>query len=205
MNSEPQHLQRRKARTRAALITAAQTFIAEGRFDVSVHDLTQAATVGTGSFYNHFESKADLFAAASDDALESLGTYFDAVSETLDDAAEAFCQSFRRAGRLIRLQPDLSRVLLNSGASLMTADRGLAPRARRDLENAHHQGRLSIDNLDVALAVVAGSLIALGHLLLDDAERDDATTTDSVIKTLLIGLNMPANQAAELVARPLPM
>jgi AcrR family transcriptional regulator len=57
-------LDRRKARTRAALIRAAQTLIAEGRTNVPILEITQAADVGMGSFYNHFETKEQLFEAA---------------------------------------------------------------------------------------------------------------------------------------------
>ena len=39
-------LDRRKARTRAALIRAAQTLIAEGRTNVPILEITQAADVG---------------------------------------------------------------------------------------------------------------------------------------------------------------
>ena len=41
-----------KARTRAALIRAAQTLIAQGRMNVPILEITQAADVGMGSFYN---------------------------------------------------------------------------------------------------------------------------------------------------------
>ena len=51
-------LERRKQRTRAALIKAAQSFIAAGKVNVPVLEITQAADVGMGSFYNHFEARS---------------------------------------------------------------------------------------------------------------------------------------------------
>ena len=57
MQDEPvNRLERRKQRTRAALIQAAQALIAEGRLNVPILEITQAADVGMGSFYNHFDS-----------------------------------------------------------------------------------------------------------------------------------------------------
>ena len=47
-----------------ALFRAAQRLIAEGKLNVPVLEITQAADVGMGSFYNHFDSKEELFAAA---------------------------------------------------------------------------------------------------------------------------------------------
>ncbi len=57
-------LDRRKARTRAALIRAAQTLIAQGRTNAPILEITQAADVGMGSFYNHFDTKERLYEAA---------------------------------------------------------------------------------------------------------------------------------------------
>ena len=53
----PNRLERRKQRTRSALVKAAQRFIAEGKVNAPVLEITQAADVGMGSFYNHFDSK----------------------------------------------------------------------------------------------------------------------------------------------------
>ena len=59
-------LDRRKARTRQALIDAAVRLIAEGRGDrASIQEITEAADIGFGSFYNHFDSKDQLFQTAS--------------------------------------------------------------------------------------------------------------------------------------------
>jgi hypothetical protein len=47
-------LDRRKARTRQALIDAAARLIAEGRGErASIQEITEAADIGFGSFYNH--------------------------------------------------------------------------------------------------------------------------------------------------------
>ena len=71
-SQEPNRLDRRKARTRAALIRAAQTLIAEGRTNVPILEITQAADVGLGSFYNHFETKEQLFEAAVEAVMDGV-------------------------------------------------------------------------------------------------------------------------------------
>ena len=75
-------LERRKMRTRAALIRAAQGFIARNRMDVPVLEITQAADVGMGSFYNHFGSKEELFEAAVTDALDRFGALLDGLTSS---------------------------------------------------------------------------------------------------------------------------
>src|SRR4029078_8672781 len=106
-------LDRRKARTRAALIRAAQTLIAQGRTNVPVLEITQAADVGMGSLYHHFETKEQLFEAAIEDVLDGYGQLLDTLTADIEDPAEVFACSFRLTGRLYRLEPELSRGLLN--------------------------------------------------------------------------------------------
>src|SRR6202171_6496052 len=108
-------LERRKMRTRAALVRAAQTFIAAGTFNVPVLEITQAADVGMGSFYNHFDSKEQLFQAAINEALDAHATLLDKLTGDREDPAETFARSFRLTGRLFRRRPEMSRVLLNRG------------------------------------------------------------------------------------------
>ena len=139
----PNRLERRKQRTRAALIKAAQAFIAAGKPNVPVLDITQAADVGMGSFYNHFDSKEQLFQAAVTDVFDAYGAVLDSLPE-VDDPAETFARSFRLAGRFFRLRPQECRVLLNVGIGPILSDRGLAPRALRDIIAANRAGRFHV-------------------------------------------------------------
>src|SRR6202795_4447315 len=93
-------LERRKTRTRAALVRAAQTFIAAGKVNVPVLEITRAADVGMGSFYNHFDSKEQLFEAAVADVLHAHGAMLDRLTGAIDHPAETFAASFRLTGRL---------------------------------------------------------------------------------------------------------
>jgi AcrR family transcriptional regulator len=197
-------LERRKARTRAALVRAAQSFLASGKVNVPILDITQAADVGMGSFYNHFESKDELFQAAVEDALDAFGAVLDQLTAGLDDPAQVFAQSFRLTGRLHRAQPELSKVLLHNGLALVVSDKGLAPRARRDIETAVRAGRFTVRDPDLAMVIVAGASICLGQLLHDHPDRDDAAAADQVAEDLLRMLGVPAGEAHEICQRPLP-
>ena len=197
-------LERRKMRTRAALVRAAQTFVAEGKFNVPVLEITQAADVGMGSFYNHFDSKEQLFQAAVNEVLDEIGALLDKLTDGHEDPAETFARSFRMVCRLFRQRPNISRVLLNAGVELISADRGLAPRALRDIEAATRAGRFSVHDPELALAVAGGALMGLGQLLHDQPDRDDAEAADTVTRDLLIMWGLPATEAAEICSRPLP-
>jgi AcrR family transcriptional regulator len=207
--SEPQNdpvnrLERRKQRTRAALIQAAQAFLASGKSNVPVLEITQAADVGMGSFYNHFDSKEELFEAAVADVLDNHGALLDQLTAGMDDPAEKFACSFRLTGRLFRRRPQESRVMLANGLSLISSERGLAPRALRDITEAVEAGRFHVDDPRRSLAVAGGALMGIGQLLQDDPTRDDAFTADQVTEDVLRLFGLSAEEAHEICQRPLP-
>ena len=197
-------LDRRKARTRAALIRAAQTLIAEGRTNVPILEITQAADVGMGSFYNHFQTKEQLFEAAVEAVMDAYGQLLDNLTADIEDPAEVFACSFRLTGRLHRREPELSRVLLNNVLRLLNADNGLAPRVRRDIAAAVDAGRFDVEDLDVAVTMTAAALLALGHLLHNQPDRDVEQTTDRVTEDLLRMFGVPRPRARRIATLPLP-
>jgi len=197
-------LERRKQRTRAALIKAAQMLIAEGRLNVPVLEITQAADVGMGSFYNHFDSKEQLFEAAVADVLDRHGAVLDHLTSGLEDPAAVFACSFRLSGRFFRERPQESRILLTNWGALLSSDKGLAPRALRDIKSAVAAGRFTVDDPDLALAVAGGALMGLGHLLQSQPQRDAGTTSDAATESVLRLFGMSADDAREVCAMPLP-
>jgi AcrR family transcriptional regulator len=196
--------ERRRARTRAALISAARGLLAEDRTNVSVLEITQAADVGLGSFYNHFETKEQLFQAAVDQVLEDHGELMDLVTAEVDDPAEVFARAFRLTGRMFRHLPGASRVLLHHGIELIFADRGLGPRAKRDIVAAAKAGRFTINDPELALVAAGGAILALGHLLHSQPDRDAAASADALTTDLLRMFGLPEAEAEEVCARPLP-
>jgi AcrR family transcriptional regulator len=197
-------LERRKARTRAALISAAQSFIAAGNPNVPILEITQAADVGLGSFYNHFQSKEELFEAAVEDVLDLLGGLLDELTADINDPAEIFAQSFRLFGRFHRRNPDMSKVILSNGLTMASSDRGLAPRALRDIHAGVRAGRFTVRDSELAMTIIAGAALCLGQLLHDHPERDDAQATDQVTEDLLRLLGVPTPHAQRIIRSPLP-
>ncbi len=197
-------LERRKMRTRAALIGAAQSFIAAGKLNAPVLEITQAADVGMGSFYNHFDSKDQLFEAAVNEILDELGALLDKLTIDGEDPAATFARSFRLVGRMFGHRPEMCRVLLNTGLTLIFADRGLAPRALRDIEVAASAGRFAVADPQLALSVAGGALMGAGQLLQNHPERDSGEVADRATRDVLIMLGLAADEADEICTQPLP-
>src|ERR1700753_1268214 len=149
----PNRLARRKQRTRTALVKAAQRLIADGKVNVPVLEITQAADGGMGSFYNHSDSKDELFEAAVADVLDAYGAMLDRLTASIEDPAETFAISFRLTGRLFRQRPQESEILLANGPALLSSERGLEPRALRDIKAGVAADRFHIDDPELALAM----------------------------------------------------
>ena len=204
MEASPSRVDRRKQRTRDALLGAARQLLAEGRTNVSIQEITDAADVGFGSFYNHFESKEALFDAAVQSTVEDWALLRDQIVAGYDDPAEVFAVSFRMVGRLQRQAPELARALLNSGVSVLTRDQGLAPRARRDIIAARNAGRFDVGDADVALMAVGGAMLGLLQWLEEHPGADAAALSDEMAERVLRLLGLTEREAQKLCARPLP-
>ena len=79
---------RRRERTRASLLEGARRVIAEKGFDAAtITEITAAADVGFGSFYNHFESKDELLKVLVTGAVDAHGRAIDGLMAEESDPA----------------------------------------------------------------------------------------------------------------------
>lgn len=197
--------ERRKARTRRALVDAAVRLTAAGRVEqATIQEITEEADLGFGTFYNHFASKEELFRVAETEVLEHWGRSLDLACAGVEDPVEAFAARFRLAGRVGRTHPELARFLTELGLDALTSPDGLAPRARRDLAAAFAAGRLRHVAPDVAVSTVAGALIGLLQLQLGAPDGVPDRVVDEVTAGVLRLLGADPQEADEVVSRPLP-
>jgi AcrR family transcriptional regulator len=113
----------RKHRTRQRLVDAArEVFNHEGFYAAKLADIPSRAGLGTGTFYNHFSSKEDVFHAVMQDVLVELQSSRPAPStsagrrpiDSIRDANAAYLRAYRRNARLMtdcsalaRSRPDM--------------------------------------------------------------------------------------------------
>ncbi|HYZ52052.1 MAG TPA: TetR/AcrR family transcriptional regulator [Streptosporangiaceae bacterium] len=199
-------LDRRKARTRAALVAAARELLtSRDPAGVSIQEITEAADVGFGSFYNHFQSKQELFDAAVEEVIEEHGAMLDEITSGMEDPAEVFAASIRITARFPKTHPQLARIIDRTGPRYLTSPSGLAPRALRDLQRAKDAGRLSFDDPDVAIACAGGALLGVVHLGLTQCKPSAIDrAADGLAVNLLRMFGLPADEAREVAARRLP-
>ena len=194
---------RRKARTRAALVSAATDLLSSGRTNASIQDITDLADVGFGTFYNHFSTKEELFAAAIAETLDGWSALRQQATAGLTDPAEIFARSFRLAGRLQQSNPTMAQLVLNAGAQVLVTDRGLRPGAVEDIERGIASGRFTVPDPEAGVMMVGGLLLALLQML-ESRDVPAGPTADLFAERALLVLGVDAAEAHDIYNRDLP-
>jgi AcrR family transcriptional regulator len=202
-SAPPGRQARRRERTRTKLLEAARALFArQGVESTRINEITEAADVGFGSFYNHFESKEAIAEAVLADVVAAQGAAIGEITAGLEDPAEIIAAAHRYFVRLARTDPDWAWLLVRMGMSHNVVLSALGPFARRDLRGAIRSGRLQVADERTALFAAGGAMLAVMRAVLDrQAPRDaDIHHAEGILR--MFGL--PAAEAAEVARRPLP-
>lgn len=152
---------RRKRETRSRLLEAALALVAtKGVEHVTINEITEAADVGFGSFYNHFESKDALHAALFDWVFEEFGEQLDALVSGLHDPAEVVAVCVRHVLMRALREPMWGHFLIREGLSQRALQHGLARRLRRDSEVGIGAGRFVVADPFMCHVAVSGTVLA---------------------------------------------
>ncbi|MEX2194648.1 MAG: phenylalanine--tRNA ligase beta subunit-related protein [Thermoleophilaceae bacterium] len=198
--------QRRKARTVAAILDAAERRL--GDEELRVDEIAADADVAVGSIYNHFGSKEGLEQALTDRALELHALYMDEGRDTDLPALEQLLDTAGRLARFGREQPGQLRLLVRARESERVAAH-LADQERRTAAlveaavrkgevrplNARHAagflwsawlGMLALggraDESRLRGVIEAGLRIVLGGLATESA-RDSSDVVRAILET----------------------
>jgi AcrR family transcriptional regulator len=184
----PARQDRRKERTRTALIDAAQHLLADGADGhASIQAITDLADVGFGSFYNHFESKEDLFDAAAEAAMDEYFRYLDERLTGAADPASRLLESVRLTGQLAREHPTIAAVL---GRRIAMLDNDADPRRQRiqaDVYAAMAAGGPLPGTLEFTILVTAtlGAILAVIRRALTLTPGETAVAADVLAQAVL--------------------
>jgi len=197
--------ERRRAKTREALIGAARQILAEsGDTSVSIQAIAERADVGFGTFYNHFPSKTDLFDAAVEEVLDEYGQAIDAYLTGVEDPAARVAAGVRLSMRMVESHPEVMKILRRRGLGHIHSDRGLAPRALEDLRHGVASGRFAAADPVVALTAMGGSLLALVDMKFAHPQIDGEEAAATMAELMLRMLGVDAKKAQCLARAPLP-
>jgi len=199
----PSRHARRRLRNRARLVAAAREVMArKGLEGATIHEITSAADLALGTFYNHFDSKEAVMEAVVSEQARDFGDAMEEVIADMDDRALAVATCARLVIRHAASDPVWGRFVLRNEQALMNLADNLAYRAARDIRRGIDEGRFIVHDADAALLALCGIITAGIRSQLDGqpVRVNDADLAASLLQ--LLGLTR--EEAAEVAHRPLP-
>lgn len=210
---------RRRRETRSRLLAAAFKLMAEkGMEGVAINEITEAADVGFGSFYNHFESKEAIYAAVSDWVFEDFADAIERVVGEVSDPAEVIAVPVRYTMMRAFREPVWGQFLVREGLSARSVDRGLGRRLLRDIRKGIAAKRLNAPDPLMSFVCVAGTILcAISVGLMSGAEDGQQSVAlkelgsdlqhlpERTAKVALEALGLGRAEAEKIAYRPLPV
>ena len=172
---------------------------------VAVNEITEAADVGFGSFYNHFESKEAIYRAVVDSVFEEFADRLDALLANVEDPAEIVAVSVRHTLMRAKKEPEWGAFLVREGFSMRSVDSGLGRRLLRDIEKGIAAGRFS--NGDSFMRFIAVSGIVLASIAAASTDVHRLSTKhfpERCAGMVLQSLGVDPLEANEIARRTLP-
>lgn len=201
--NSPGRVERRKQRTRTALISAARRLFAAQSVEItSISEIAEEADIAVGSFYNYFEGKDELLAALLETSFEQQLALLRSRQEKVDDPAEKVSIAHRHLIELTTTEPELGWLVVRFEVPQRIGAGALSAAARTDLEEGIAKGRFKVTDPDVSLRASGGALLGVVHAILLEELPTDVGTEHAA--GVLMSLGMSPDEAQEIAARPLP-
>ena len=205
---------RRKRETREKLLDAAfRLFGARGVDAVAINEITEAADVGFGSFYNHFASKEALYDAVVDSVFGAFGDMLERLTSDAEDPAEVVAICVRHTILRAHAEPLWGRFFLREGFKPSAMTRGLGARLLRDVQRGVAAKRF--DTPDVLMAVMLAGGCVMATVAAEGAMPGQGARArqlgletkdlpNRAAAAILEALGLTRAEAQKLAARPLP-
>jgi AcrR family transcriptional regulator len=205
---------RRKRETREKLLDAAfRLFGARGVDAVAINEITEAADVGFGSFYNHFASKEAIYEAVVDSVFGAFGDTLDRLTCDVEDPAEVVAICVRHTILRAHAEPLWGRFFLREGFKPSAMTRGLGARLLRDVQRGVAAKRFDTPDVLMAVMLAGGgvlSTVAAEAAMPGQGARakqlglETKDLPNRAAAAILEALGLNRAEAQKLAARPLP-
>jgi AcrR family transcriptional regulator len=178
--------------------------MAESSVDaVTIDVIVRKAGVGKGSFYNHFNSKEDLFFATLDEIFATMADRIILATEAIDDPAEELAIGIRSYLKLAAADPEIGRFIINAPASLDILNAYADPVVNNTIDKGLQMERFKMRDRNLFFVLLTSGVNATLSGVLDQAFEDAVGTELAASALVLAGLD--PNEAIEIASKPLPM
>jgi AcrR family transcriptional regulator len=200
--SPKSRLERRREDTRRRLMKATYEIIARrGLEGLVIQDITQAADVGYGTFYNHFTTKDAIVAAVIDASRDFTKEIYGRLGEHASDRAEAFVLELLGCLRLSKADKTWGWFIVRTVLSGEESRSWVAADLKRALDACVDAGAFRPDT-DMAYEITSG-LLLVGTLKLLHGDVPE-NYPEKLVHTILQYLGLPAPKIKAILSKPFP-
>lgn len=198
----PNRQARRKQKTRASLIKAAnEVFSTKGVDSASVTDITEAADVAYGTFYNYFTSVEDIVLASVEQVLHEVNEEIRVLPDGSSEPAIQIISGLRELFRRVVSEPAFNWLRHKPELVAEVIFASVAADAKRDIARGIDSGDFHPPG-EVALAQTFCTWGFTGVMRqLSDSPADVEWAADEVSKVLLRVLGVSDSKAQKVVER----
>ncbi len=169
----PKVQERKDAKRRLVLDTAAKVFAERGYYNTKVTDILDKAGISTGSFYFYFNNKEELFEILYDEMIKTYLSVLQNAVDTMTTHAESIVKSISHAVTLslqtFQKNKGLARIMLIGSVGLnphfekkRAADHQKISLVFEEIFRKLHQGKvISVPDARVAAILFTGSIFSI--------------------------------------------
>lgn len=194
LEKAPGKRERTKIENRHTILEAARRVFAElGYGATTVRDIVRATPLASGTFYNYFKSKEEIFQAIQDESAlrirprlreeraraETIEEFISSTFRTFFEYVESDQHSFRA----IRRHSDTMRVRMDTPEMIAGFEE-----LRQDLETAIGKGLLPPVDTDYLMAAFVGVAFEIAERMLRRDDTDPASAAEFATALLLGGV-----------------
>jgi AcrR family transcriptional regulator len=201
MTLAPPRTLRKRERTQAELVAAAERLVAARGLDaISIDDITAEADVAKGTFYTHFEDKGDLAAAIGKRIRIELEDKITATNRGVSDAATRMANGLSSLCAFAIGQPVRSRALLRLLPSAVDPEIPINAGIRGDVALGAKTKRFTVTSVNAATVATIGIAMSAGMRLSDEKRRvpEPFSFAAELIAAALIALGLKHAEAQRL-------
>lgn len=193
----------RRERMSAHLIRTAMTLYAQHGFaGIAIDEVTRAAGVARGTFYNYFKSSDELLAVVASTLSDELMMIVDPLVSRLADPAERVSCGVRTCLSIGADYRQLAAFISRGGPAALADSRLLREYLPRDLADGIASGRFTVMDAQLAFDLVVGPVVAGYHTLASGDVGPDYIP--SLAMGVLQSLGVARTAARKLSQQPLP-
>lgn len=196
----------RRTPSRAALLGAAEMLMGEnGLASVSIDEIVARAGVAKGTFYNHFDSKADLARALAIAIRSNVRDRIATAKAHSQDPAVHMAIAQASFVTLAVEQPQRAALLLRLLSGSTWPSSPINRNLEATLQEGVRLGRFAVTSIAAGVAFAIGTAVASMRATLDRGSSRDRRTdlVQPLLVHFLVGLGLDASEARQISAAAL--